>query len=180
MQQADDRRKARRKVKPQGDIGQHQHSGQQHADHGVAHQRSARDRADIAGGGGFGIHVGIDLRQLGLQAVLQVLDFLIAAERGHADLHHMSLCAGGRNGELADALIAQSRFHIGLVKGGAHIVLNIEAAREVNAIVDAIAQQRHHQSGHQNGGGNAQADTGALLNFHITSPPLQQRRLRRV
>ena len=171
MQQACHSRDTAEQVETERDVDQHQHSGDQHAENGVANQRRTGHRAHIAGRGVVGVHVGIFFQQSRFQTILQILHFVLVRQGRNADLHGGAFGADGGNHELLDALRLQRFFHIGLIIGGTHVVLQVQAARKVDAIVDAMAGQAHDDGDQHDHDGNAEANFRTILNFHLTSPP---------
>ena len=171
MQQTHHSRDTAEQVEAEGNVDQHQRGSDQHAENGVAHQRCTGHRAHIAGRSVVGVHIGVFFQKNAFQAVLQVLHLVLAGQSGNADLHGSSVGAYGGHHEFLDAPSLQRLFHIGLVVGGAHIVLQIQTARKVNTIVDAMAGQAHDGGDQHDRDGNAEANFCTILNFHLTSPP---------
>ena len=122
VQQAEHSGKTGVEVKPDGDVDQHQHGGQQHGYDGVLDQRGAGDRTNVvhvADGDGVrilflqaGFKIGLNLLDIVLGNVLDAdIDFVVVRAL-HGD------CVTG------DIHTVQHGFDVRLVRGGLQIVLH--------------------------------------------------------
>ena len=166
MDQAEHSRQTTGEVKADGNIHQHQSTGDQNRPECIAQQCLAGHGANIVD---FAALHGIRIQFLDLFFKL-LLDRLniFCIDILDTDIHFIMFRTLYRHIGLYTHL-SQHGFNFSLGHRLAQVILHGKAACKINSLIDSMAKQRQNQSKDEDTYGNGQANPGTILNLHFCS-----------